>query len=72
VTAARVEFTFERMLASGRSIYFMTAYRTCQDWTSSADTEQGDCAEAAGRELFTASVPESCAHRSRGLICVSE
>ena len=59
-------------LWSGLDIYFATAYRTCQGWTSSADTEQGDCAEAAGRELFTAFLPETCAHRSRGLICASQ
>jgi hypothetical protein len=57
---------------SGLEAYFMTAYRTCQGWTSSADTEQGDCAEVASEELFTANQPESCAHRSQGLICVSQ
>ena len=63
--------TFE-YLWSGLDTYFTTAYRTCQGWTSSADTEQGDCAEAASGELFTARQPEICSHRSRGLICVSE
>ena len=59
-------------LWSGLDLYFTTAYRTCQGWTSSADTEQGDCAEAGAAELFTASLPETCAYCSRRSHCVSQ